>query len=141
MLEDEINRVQRYQTALSLIILDIDYFKSVNDTFGHQVGDSVLIEMSNILQENLRNTDLLGRWGGEEFLIICPHTDINGTKELAEHLRLKIEKYDFKVIGHKTSSFGVTSFKAGDTIESLLKRADDNLYKAKENGRNQVVYS
>lgn len=139
VLEEELLRVQRYQIPFSLIILDIDHFKLVNDTYGHQVGDSVLIELTKILRHNIRGTDTIGRWGGEEFLIICPNTELSGAEDLAEHLRKKIASYDFTTVGHKTSSFGVASYIEGDDVDSLLKRADDNLYKAKESGRNKVV--
>ncbi|MDH4943769.1 diguanylate cyclase [Sulfurimonas sp. C5] len=138
-LEEEFQRVARYNVELSLIILDIDHFKSVNDTYGHQVGDSVLIELTKLLRTNIRNTDIIGRWGGEEFLIICTNTNLKGAYDLAEHLREKVAAYNFTTVGHKTSSFGVAAYSEGDTIESLLKRADDNLYKAKESGRNKVV--
>ncbi len=139
VLEEELHRAQRYNVPFSLIMLDIDHFKSVNDTFGHQVGDSVLIELTKLLRTNIRNTDAIGRWGGEEFLIVCTNTDLNGAKDLAENLREKVATYDFATVGHKTSSFGVASYIEGDNVDSLLKRADDNLYKAKDSGRNKVV--
>lgn len=137
-LDIEIERTMRYETPLSLVLIDIDYFKKINDTLGHQIGDFVLVELANILKENIRKTDILGRWGGEEFMIICTHTDINGALEMSEHLRSVIETYDFKTAGSQTASFGVTCFKQGDTTESLIKRADISLYNAKESGRNRV---
>lgn len=137
-LEVESERAMRYEAPLSLVLIDVDYFKSTNDTFGHQAGDSVLVELAEILKTNVRRTDILGRWGGEEFMIICTHTDINGAIEMSEHLRNVIEKYPFKIVGCKTVSLGVTGFKAGDTTESFIKRADTALYNAKKNGRNRV---
>jgi diguanylate cyclase (GGDEF)-like protein/PAS domain S-box-containing protein len=139
-LEREMSRFQRYKDKFSVIMIDIDYFKSVNDEYGHQVGDSVLVEVSNILQKNIRSKlDIVGRWGGEEFLVICMGTDIYGAEVLAEHLRAKIENFKFSVIKNKTASFGIAQVTDNDDIESVLKRADEALYKAKRNGRNQVV--
>ncbi len=129
---------KRYNSDFSIILIDIDHFKQVNDSYGHQTGDLVLIEMANILTTNVRNTDMAGRWGGEEFLILCPNSNIEDSIHLAEKLRKKIEKYDFKKIGQKTSSFGVSSFKKGDLEEDIIARADKALYKAKQNGRNRV---
>ncbi|WP_320036211.1 diguanylate cyclase [Halarcobacter sp.] len=138
-LEYEFNRFKRNRAIFSLILIDIDFFKLVNDTFGHQVGDKVLIEVSNILKENCRKIDILGRWGGEEFLIICVNTEILGAQHLAEKLRKKIAKYEFEIVKHKTISLGVSQVNLNDTIESLIKRVDNNLYQAKESGRNQTV--
>jgi diguanylate cyclase (GGDEF)-like protein/PAS domain S-box-containing protein len=138
-LEVEMDRFMRYNSLFSIILIDIDYFKQVNDTYGHQVGDSVLIEFANILREYTRNVDIVGRWGGEEFMIICSETNISGAVKLAEKLREEIERFDFKVVGHKSASFGVSEFGSHDNIETLVKRVDENLYKAKESGRNRVV--
>ncbi|MBN2781657.1 MAG: diguanylate cyclase [Campylobacterales bacterium] len=139
VLENELNRFKRYKTIFSIIMVDIDFFKSVNDTYGHNVGDKVLIEISNILLEHTRKTDIVGRWGGEEFLIICTQSDINGAIALAEGLRAKVDEFDFSVVHHKTISLGISEVRADDNIESLVKRADDNLYKAKKTGKNKVV--
>lgn len=138
--ESELNRAIRYESTFSIILIDIDFFKSVNDVHGHQVGDNVLIEFANILKTSIRDVDVLGRWGGEEFLIICPDTKTKGVISLAEHIRRKIELYSFKVVGNKTASLGVSSFMKEDTEEIMIQRADDGLYFAKQNGRNQVVY-
>lgn len=137
-LEKEFNRYIRYKQVFSLILIDIDYFKQVNDSFGHLVGDNVLIDLSNILKNNIRSTDIIGRWGGEEFLIICPNTDINGSYRLAEELRRTVENFEFNIVKHKTISLGITEIKDSDNILTLLKRVDKNLYKSKENGRNKV---
>ena len=123
---------------LSLILLDVDQFKGVNDQYGHQVGDMVLKETANLLKENIRKTDVVGRWGGEEFLVISPHTGTFDALELAECLRQQLEAYPFDEIGQVTASFGVAIYIEGDTHTSLLSRCDKALYDAKEKGRNLV---
>jgi len=135
---EQINRAQRYDEIFSIIILDVDYFKKVNDVYGHQVGDKTLVEISKILQKNTRKSDTVGRWGGEEFMIICPHTDLKGVKDLANHIRAEIENHNFPVIKTKTASFGISIYKKGDSLEKLIKRADEALYLAKSKGRNRV---
>jgi len=137
-LEYEIKYSKRYHEKFGLIMLDIDYFKDVNDTYGHQVGDIVLIEFANILKLNIRETDVIGRWGGEEFIIICPKSDLNGIKILTENIRKNIESFEFSEVQHKTASFGITVFQNNDTFSDMLKRVDDALYEAKESGRNKV---
>ncbi|QKJ23318.1 GGDEF domain-containing protein [Poseidonibacter lekithochrous] len=137
-MEAEMNRAQRFGHGFSIIIIDIDYFKEVNDNYGHQIGDCVLIEMANLLKSHVRNTDTLGRWGGEEFLIICPETKEEGVLKLANNLQKTIEENTFSTIGSKTASFGITTYINGDNTNSILKRADDALYKAKTTGRNKV---
>ncbi|NVJ54007.1 MAG: diguanylate cyclase [Campylobacteraceae bacterium] len=139
-LEKEIYRSGRTGHKFSLILVDIDHFKKVNDEYGHQVGDSVLIEFAEVLGRNLRKMDVLGRWGGEEFLIICPYTDEKGAKAKAEYIRTSIEKKKFSHIGKKTASIGITTYKANDTEEIILRRADDALYEAKNKGRNKSVF-
>lgn len=138
VLETEIQRSVRFQHPFSVIMLDIDHFKQVNDIHGHQAGDAVLTEIARLLQANTRETDILGRWGGEEFIIICPQTDINGALGLAKNLCRIINEHNFPIVQHKTASFGVTAYQPGDHAESLVARADAALYQAKHNGRNQV---
>lgn len=138
LFEANLHTAQRHNTAFSIILLDIDKFKTVNDTFGHQVGDEVLKEFSTLLKNNIRTEDILGRWGGEEFLILAPGSDLNAATSLAEKLRQSVANHSFKTIGHKTSSFGVSSFYWGDDQKSMVSRADEALYRAKENGRNRV---
>ncbi|NDV25611.1 GGDEF domain-containing protein [Desulfovibrio sp. JC010] len=138
-LHAEIDRTERYGREFSFVILDIDRFKSINDTFGHQVGDEVLVEFCRLLVENLRQSDLLGRWGGEEFVIICPETDLDAVLKMAEKLRSRVADHAFDGAGRVTASFGVTQFIAGDSQRSLMKRADDALYLAKKKGRNMVL--
>jgi len=135
----ELTQAKRYDRALSIILLDIDHFKSVNDTHGHQVGDKVLIETASLLKNNIRESDTVGRWGGEEFLVILPSCDLETAKGVAEKLRSAIEAFDFDTVGRKTSSFGVSTYKDGDSEESMVERADNALYEAKKSGRNRVV--
>lgn len=138
ILQSEIKRATRNEFALSVILVDIDYFKEVNDKHGHQTGDLILSEFAALLSNNIRETDFIGRWGGEEFLIICPHTDSDGTFALAENLRKRVESTSFSVIGNKTSSFGIAQLYKSDTIEDIFKNVDFALYHAKKMGRNQV---
>jgi len=138
ILYDEVLRCKRYEHSLGLIILDIDSFKIVNDTYGHQIGDEVLKELANILKQNIRSTDLSIRWGGEEFVIVCLETSFEGTLKVAENLRKSVENNEFSTIGKKTISLGITEYKKDDTVDSLIKRADDALYLAKKNGKNRI---
>ena len=138
MLQKQYYRFLRNGENCSVILIDIDYFKSVNDTYGHIVGDLVLIEFANILSTNIRQSDIAGRWGGEEFLIILPHTKIEQAKESAKKLKVLVSNFNFPKVGAKTASFGVAGFKQGMSIEQLLENADKALYKSKKNGRNQV---
>lgn len=138
VLRYEINRANRYKNALSVIMFDIDHFKHINDSFGHPVGDAVLVAIAEITRKALRDTDIAGRWGGEEFMVICPDTDLQGAANLAEKMRQTIASYSFPEAGHRSSSFGVVVYKRDEDEDSLLKRVDAVLYKAKENGRNRV---
>ncbi len=138
ILEREFSLSSRSKVTFSLIMVDIDHFKLVNDTFGHVVGDIVLLEFAQILKNNIRNTDVVGRWGGEEFLIILPQTEEEGSVLLAEKLRILIENYNFSKAGKITSSFGVASFKDDISVANIVSRADNALYKAKDLGRNKV---
>ncbi len=124
---------------LSVIMIDIDWFKRVNDQYGHQVGDQVLTEITEILAGGIRRIDVLGRWGGEEFIIICADTDLAGAKVLAEKLRKMIQSHEFKQVGKKTCSFGVSQLRKDESIDALLIRSDQALYQAKSQGRNCVV--
>jgi diguanylate cyclase (GGDEF)-like protein/PAS domain S-box-containing protein len=123
----------------SLILLDIDYFKEVNDTHGHDVGDETLKTFAKILHNSVRHSDIVGRWGGEEFLIVVPQTSLANAVTLAQKIKSNITKHTFKVIGKKSASFGVATYIEGDSIKSVVKRADDALYKAKELGRDRIV--
>ena len=138
IINDEMDRAMRYKRTVSVIVVDIDHFKSVNDSYGHHVGDHVLKEFSLILKNGIRKVDDVGRWGGEEFIIILPETNINEAEKVAEQIRIKVESYLFSVIKQKTGSFGVSEYIYGDSVQSIIIRADKALYKAKENGRNQT---
>jgi diguanylate cyclase (GGDEF)-like protein len=137
--ENEIQRARRFQHAFSVIVLDIDHFKQVNDTHGHQAGDQVLIAVARVLEGKTRETDTVGRWGGEEFLVICPHTDLNGARNLADKIREALMAHDFPETHHMSASFGVSTYRPGDKIVDLIERADTALYRAKHDGRNRVA--
>lgn len=139
IIEVELKKQKRYKESFSVILLDIDYFKNVNDTHGHLMGDLILKEFALILKDAIRDTDFVGRWGGEEFIIVCPKTDKNGALVLAEHLRDKIENSLFTAVEKKTASFGIAECEDDDDIASIIDNADKALYKAKKNGRNQVI--
>lgn len=140
-LQEEMNRSLRYNTNFSIILLDIDYFKKVNDNFGHQVGDEVLIESAQILSKNIRNVDILGRWGGEEFLVICPETKIEDAIKVASHINEAIKLHKFSTYPNTvTMSLGVASFnKDIKNIDDIILNADKALYQAKEEGRDKVI--
>jgi len=133
---------KRRSSSLSLTFFDLDNFKNVNDTFGHQTGDKVLQRVADILKDNLRQTDLMGRWGGEEFIVAFIDTELDNAKFITEKIRAHIEKDEVlsQLTNIKvTASFGLTTITVQDTVDSLLNRADQALYKAKEKGKNQVV--
>jgi diguanylate cyclase (GGDEF)-like protein/PAS domain S-box-containing protein len=138
LLENEMERAQRYDTPLSLIMYDLDSFKWVNDTFGHDAGDNVLRAVTDLVRENIRIVDLAGRWGGDEFMLLMPQSDLNAAMSVAEKLREAIAGHSFEKIDGITASFGVTIFVHQDDSNSLLKRVDDSLYQAKKNGKNRV---
>ena len=142
-LKSEISRSRRYKSPLSLFILDIDHFKKVNDTHGHQEGDRVLHRCGEIMNNTHREADFIGRYGGEEFICIMPEIGIENARESAERLRRSIENEPFPLKSGKniqiTISIGVSQFHhEHDHQEALLARADEALYEAKENGRNRV---
>ena len=142
-LEQEFNRTKRHPADFSLAILDIDFFKKVNDTYGHQYGDYVLKTVSDLMKSSFRKTDLLYRYGGEELVIIMPETNIEGALIPVQRLRHAVEDYDFDYNGVKakvTVSMGLTmNYQDFRSSAELLKSADEALYKAKEGGRNRVV--
>ena len=137
-LDAAIKMANRYNQPLSIVMVDLDHFKEVNDTHGHQVGDKVLVEVARILKANSRETDVVGRWGGEEFMFVCIQTDETGVLNFAEKLRQAFQNNYFPVVQHKTASFGVTTWLKDDTVEELVARADEALYEAKKNDRNRV---
>ncbi len=138
-LEYEISKANRYkEEILSLLLVDIDYFKNVNDTHGHLVGDNILQEVSKILTICSRDSDIVARWGGEEFVLMLPQTNIEQAFFVAEKLRATIEKHKFDDVKHITCSIGVAQFHKNENKDILFKRVDAALYKAKNSGRNRV---
>lgn len=137
-LEREELTLRRYGTELSLIMLDIDHFKRVNDRFGHGIGDQVLTGVVECVSSSLRDTDLLSRWGGEEFIILCRNTNLENARMLAERLRSTLAKLHFPKVGQVTASFGVCQYGQNEKQCDVLDRVDSYLYKAKEEGRNRV---
>jgi len=138
VLEEELQRVARYSNQLSIALIDIDHFKDFNDTYGHLVGDEVLVMLAQRVDSNLRGTDTFARWGGEEFIILFKETYIDTARIISLKLKDKIEALDHPTAGKITASFGLTQYIEGDTEESIFKRCDDALYLAKERGRNRV---
>lgn len=147
-LEEEVGRAKRYALDLSVLMLDIDHFKRVNDTFGHQAGDVALCALSTLLKASLRDLDVVTRYGGEEFLVICTNTPLEGAALVAERLRHKAELHQIEIPASSGASqtiqvsisIGVAGLSAGvDSKEKLVQAADQALYQAKEEGRNRVI--
>jgi diguanylate cyclase (GGDEF)-like protein len=130
--------IKRFHTTYSVIMFDIDHFKEVNDKWGHTVGDDVLQELVRRIDEEIRDTDHLGRWGGEEFVIFCKMISLGATINYADRLRECISQKEFDTVGKLTISLGVATSKEGEAIEEVILRADKALYMAKEEGRDQV---
>lgn len=141
ILHQELSRSNRYGSHFSVLLLDVDHFKKINDEHGHLIGDEILVAIVNVLKNNLvRASDCLGRWGGEEFLIILPEQEMNQAIKVAIKLCRAVDQSYFIKEIHPTCSFGVTSFRTGDTEDSLLSRVDEALFRAKALGRNRVEY-
>ena len=136
-LEYNIALAQRYGTPLSVIFFDIDKFKKINDTHGHEFGDYVLKEIAKYVQENIRQTDIFGRWGGDEFLIIILEAEENNTAEFAKNIDDLIRKHTFKNNVNVTCSFGVSSYKDEDTLQSIMSRVDTRFYESKKEGKKE----
>lgn len=137
----EIQRTQRYQHDLSLVIMDIDFFKKINDTYGHLTGDEVLKEVSSLVQKHLRRFDVLSRWGGEEFALLLPETDLLGAVKVAEKIQLLVREYVFNQSISLTLSFGIATYQEGmKEVEDLILIADRHLYTAKNTGRDKIVF-
>jgi two-component system, cell cycle response regulator len=142
--ERELDRIRRYGGSLGLVMIDIDHFKDVNDKHGHLTGDEVLVAITSSLDAELRSSDLLGRYGGEELAILLVESDAAKARSTAERCRKRIENLDLNVAGERlrlTASFGVVAFpeKPATSVDDLIKLADDALYRAKQGGRNRVA--
>ncbi len=138
-LKEEIKRCRRYNTELSIIMFDIDHFKHFNDTYGHDVGDKILVSLVNLVKKCIRDTDIFSRWGGEEFMLLLPHTSLENAVKLAERIRIKVKEHTFAKVESITCSFGVSEFIKEDNEETLIKRVDNALYESKRSGRNKVT--
>lgn len=138
-LSEEVERASRYGSLFSLILMDLDFFKDINDKYGHLVGDDVLRGAAEILSYTMRKTDVCTRWGGEEFLVLTIETDEAQARAAAERIRSRLGCTDFSPVSSVTASFGVAEYRQGDSCTSLLERADRCLYQAKHRGRNRVV--
>ena len=135
----EFDRAERYGSTFSIVMIDIDFFKKVNDSYGHNLGDEILVELCNLITKNLRKTDLFARWGGEEFVCLLPDTDAHGALTLSENIRKKVEEKHFYHIGHITISLGVYQISPRDVfLGDIIEKADKALYKSKNSGRNKV---
>jgi len=139
IIEREIRRAVRYDRPLSIIMLDLDHIKDINDRNGHLAGDRVLRSVAQTLQDQMRNTDILMRWGGEEFIVISVETEEVEARRLAERLRAALVASPPQNNVRPTGSFGITQLQDDDTFDSFLRRVDDKLYEAKSSGRNKVV--
>jgi diguanylate cyclase (GGDEF)-like protein len=139
VLAQEVEGAMHYKKPFSIILFDIDEFKAVNDTFGHLEGDKVLRELSKLVSGLMRKTDFVGRWGGEEFLVVLTETDSDTAQVLAQRFRAKIEETRFLEKYSIAASFGVATYELGGSLQDLLECADVALYQAKDGGRNQVV--
>ncbi len=139
VLEHSINMAARYGHSLSMLLIDIDHFKGVNDRYGHLVGDEVLKTLARIVAENVRKSDVVARWGGEEIAVLLPESGLSSAAKLAEMLRKRIEEYLFEKVGSVTCSIGAVEWRSGENTDDLFRRVDEKLYAAKEGGRNRVV--
>lgn len=135
-----VNIARRTEKPLGVIFFDIDHFKNVNDQYGHLQGDMILKQIASIVRQRTRKSDIIARWGGEEFVLLLPDTSLDEAINVAEMLRRAIDTEEFETVGNVTCSFGVAILEENEEGEALLKRADERLYEAKENGRNKVVY-
>jgi diguanylate cyclase (GGDEF)-like protein len=139
ILESITKKCEQFGGQFSVILMDVDLFKIVNDTFGHNVGDIILVNIVNVIKKYVRNTDILARWGGEEFLLAMPNTGLEDAIIVAERIRLAIEHTEFPEVIHQTCSLGVASYEMGQDVKDIIEKADNALYSAKRKGRNLVV--
>ena len=138
-INEYIDDIKESGEKFAIGIIDIDHFKKINDTFGHDVGDIVLVQLSKLLKDEIRSTDIIARWGGEEFMILTPESSIDTASQLAEKLREKIDAFTFDKVDHMNCSFGVTQLKENENFSSIAQRVDMGLYDSKQRGRNCVT--
>jgi diguanylate cyclase (GGDEF)-like protein len=139
VLKQAIAENERHQRPFSVVMIDIDFFKRINDTYGHLVGDTVLKTVAHLIKNQIRSVDTVGRWGGEEFMIVYREIECQGAYTLAENIRQSVENYPFENIEPITISMGVTQYRSGTSAEELIKDADVAMYHSKEQGRNRVT--
>ncbi len=139
LLDREVRRAERYGQGFALVMFDLDHFKKVNDTYGHAAGDVVLQEVTRVAGERLRSVDVLGRWGGEEFMVLLPGAAANEGARVAELIRSRVAGRAFPRVGEVTVSLGVAAFHSGEPRGELLRRVDEALYRAKREGRNRAA--
>ncbi len=135
----EVDRTERSGSPLSVIMFDIDHFKRINDEHGHVAGDALLTELGELLHDRVRSTDIVGRTGGEEFLVVLPDTDLAQAEGVAEKLRCAIREHCFELGGQQTATFGLARYRPGETLVELIQRTDQAMYSGKRAGRDQVV--
>ncbi|MBC3888576.1 diguanylate cyclase [Acetobacterium paludosum] len=133
------DRGKQNNAHLSIVMFDIDNFKEINDQYGHLTGDAVLVDLTGLIGKHIRNSDLFIRWGGEEFVLTFPDTPLLQATEISEKLRGLISDHSFEKIGHLSCSFGVATYREGDDLDSVIRRADERLYLAKRSGKNKVM--
>lgn len=141
---EEIDRFNRTGIPFCIVLIDLDHFKSVNDNYGHLIGDQVLKHLASLMKDNIRKTDFAFRYGGEEFMMLLTNVDVRNATHVCEQIRKKLEETNFSLKDKSfnvTASFGISLFTKGDTAESVVKKADERLYKAKQTGRNKIVSS
>jgi diguanylate cyclase (GGDEF)-like protein len=138
VIDQAINKANRNGSSLALIFADIDQFRQINETYGHDAGDRVLAEMLQVLQRQIREANPLARWGGEEYIVLAPETALPDAQAVAERIRKAVEEHAFPSVGQVTISLGIAAYRAGDTSTDLIGRAEGAVHRAKEKGRNRV---
>lgn len=136
-----VEQAKRLKQNFSILLIDFDFFKTINDTFGHPIGDKVLTEVASLIKESIRHNDMLGRWGGEEFLVLCPQSDHKDALNVAKRIQKIVQKGIFSTHKHHTVSIGVATLTSEDTPYTLVNHADNALYKAKDSGRNTICFA
>ena len=132
ILMQQIATAERYRQLLSVVFFDIDRFKEINDRYGHSIGDDVLVALAELVSQTVRESDIFGRWGGDEFLIILPESSQKQAQRLVNALEKKIFDHSFPSVGHVSCSFGMVAYRFGDTMKTLIERADAKLYEVKK---------